>query len=163
MLSTAAETSSAPSSTRRTAVATGCSPWRPSLVAALLLRWHTKLAGRIEQALMDTPSDLESAVLAGWRSAAADLVGVRQILDAYGAAPTSPEMERALSVSHRKDWVLMAVMAGRASASDPAAVRVGRRLEEKARAAYDPTATPRRRDDQRPVSLLGRLRSRLAA
>jgi hypothetical protein len=56
-------------------------------------------------------------------------------------------------------------MAGRAGASDAAAVRLGERIEEKARAAYDPTATPRhlRDDDGHPAGLLGRLKAHLAA
>jgi hypothetical protein len=62
--------------------------------------------------------------------------------------------------------VLLAAMAGRAGASDAAAVRLGERIEEKARAAYDPTATPRHLrddDDGQPTGLLGRLKAHLAA
>jgi hypothetical protein len=135
------------------------------LITALQLRWHTRLTGRIEQALMEEPADLESAVLTGWRNTAGDLAGVRQILDAYTAEPTSPRMSQALSVSHRKDWVLMAVMAGQASASDAGAIRVGRRLEAKARAAYDPTVVVSSdvAGAQRPASLLDRLKAHLVA
>jgi hypothetical protein len=115
-----------------------------ALVAALQLRWHTRLAGRIERALGEQPSDLESAVLTAWRRTAADIPGVRMILDAYAAEPTSTEMATALGTACRKEWVLLAAMAGRASAADSGAVDVGRRLEEQARMAYDPTAQPRR-------------------
>ena len=107
------------------------------LVAALQLRWHTRLAGRIERALMEQPTDLESAVLSAWRGTASELAGVRQILDAYTAHPTSQEMAEALRTSHRKDWTLLAAMAGRASINDQRAERVGRQLEEQARAAYN--------------------------
>ena len=96
-----------------------------SLIAALQLRWHTRLAGRIERALMEQPMDLESAVLSAWRGAATELAGVRRILDAYTAHPTSQEMAEALRTSHRKDWTLMAAMAGRASINDERAERVG--------------------------------------
>jgi hypothetical protein len=74
-------------------------------------------------------------------------------------------MGAALEKAHAKEAVLLAAMAGRAGASDAAAVRLGERIEEKARAAYDPTATPRhlRDDDGHPTGLLGRLKAHLAA
>ena len=139
-----------------------------NLIAALQLRWHTRLAGRIERALMEQPMDLESAVLSAWRGAATELAGVRRIIDAYTAHPTSQEMAEALRTSHRKDWTLMAAMAGRASVNDERAARVGRRLEEQARAAYDPTAVsePRHRaatEVARQPSILSRLKAHLAA
>ena len=92
--------------------------------AALQLRWHTRLAGGIERALLDQPDDLEAAVVSAWRAAAAELAGVRRILDAHREA-----LERA----HRKEVVMLAVLAGRANAADVAAVRIGERLEEQAR------------------------------
>src|SRR6476619_3433591 len=66
-----------------------------ALIAALQLRWHTRLAGRIEGALVDEPADLESAVLTAWRRTAADLPGVRMVLDAYADEPTSSAMREA--------------------------------------------------------------------
>lgn len=139
-----------------------------NLIAALQLRWHTRLAGRIERALMEQPMDLESAVLSAWRGAATELVGVRQILDSYTAHPTSQEMAEALRTSHRKDWTLMAAMAGRASINDERAERVGRQLEEQARAAYNPAAAQvgRHRAEievPRHPSFLSRLKAHLAA
>ena len=136
-----------------------------ALVSALQLRWHTLLAGRIDTALLEPAGDLETSVLSAWRAAAAELAGVRMILDAHRAAPTSPAMAEALEKAHRKDVVLLAAMAGLANADDPSAVRVGERLEAAARTGYDPTATPRHRgaDTPRPASLLGRLKAHLAA
>ncbi len=136
------------------------------LIAALQLRWHTRLAGRIERALTEQPMDLESAVLTAWRQTATELAGARQIIDAYTAHPTSEEMATALRTSHRKDWTLLAVMAGRASMTDERAEHVGRALEEKARAAYNPAAAaaPRHRaDSSRNASVIGRLKAHLAA
>jgi hypothetical protein len=72
-------------------------------------------------------------VLTAWRATATELAGVRQIIDAYTAHPTSQEMAEALRTAHRKDWTLMAVMAGRAGIGDARAEHVGRRLEEQAR------------------------------
>lgn len=140
-----------------------------NLIAALQLRWHTRLAGRIERALMEQPVDLESAVLTAWRGTATELAGVRRIIDAYTSHPTSEEMAKALRVAHGKDWALMAAMAGRASVNDERAEHVGRLLEEQARAAYDPAAastSPRHRADEvraRDASILGRLKAHLAA
>jgi hypothetical protein len=119
-----------------------------SLIAALQLRWHTRLAGHVERSLMEQPMDLESAVLSAWRGAADELPGVRKVLDAYEAHPMSQEMADALRTAHRKDWALMAAMAGKASVNDPSAAGVGRALEERARAAYRPvSAAPRHRAD----------------
>ncbi len=135
-----------------------------ALVAALQTRWHTRLSGTIERNLADEPADLESAVLRAWRSTARDLVGVREILDARTSAPTTPEMGQALERARRKDWVLMAVMSGRASTSDARALRVGRALEEQARAGHDPSAVPRpSATDHRSASLVGRIKAHLAA
>ena len=65
-----------------------------TLLGALQLRWHTRLAGRIERELM--------------------------------ARPMAFEAER----------ILLAVMAGQASAHDSSAAAVGARIEEKARAGW---------------------------
>jgi hypothetical protein len=137
-----------------------------ALVGALQLRWHTRLAGRIERALVEEPSDLEHAVLMAWRGTARELVGVREILDAYTEQPPSEELARALRITARKDWALLAAMAGQASAQDASAIAAGRRLEQKARAAYNPMHfAPRHRaaGEPRGASLLGRIKARLAA
>jgi hypothetical protein len=104
------------------------------LVAALQLRWHTRLAGSIERALQDQPDDLESAVVSAWRDAATELAGVRRVLDEQRAAPASPETGETLERAHRKEVAMLAVLAGLAHGSDVAAVRSGERLEERARA-----------------------------
>ncbi|MEO5708591.1 MAG: hypothetical protein ABIQ59_02050 [Nocardioidaceae bacterium] len=111
-----------------------------ALVAALQLRWYTRLAGHVERALMDQPDDLETAVVSAWRAAADELDGVRRVLDAQRETPATPEIAEALHKADRKDAVLMAAMAGLASPSDPGAVRIGERLEATARAAHQPAA-----------------------
>ena len=113
------------------------------LVAALQLRWHTRLAGHVERALHEQPTELESAVLSAWRDAAHELAGVRLVLDAAQAHPTSEEMDAALRTAARKDWALLAAMAGKASVTDAAAPRVGRELEERARAGFHHVPRPR--------------------
>ncbi len=136
-----------------------------SLVAALQLRWHTRLAGRIERALMEQPMELEDAVVSAWRATADELPGVRMILDSATAHPSSEEMAVALETAHRKDWTMMAAMAGKASPGDAGAAKVGRSLEEKARALYRPTPTvPRHRAEPHPSRsdvLKDQLRGRL--
>ena len=138
-----------------------------NLIAALQLRWHTLLAGRIERSLMEHPTDLESAVLSAWRGTATELAGVRLVIDAYTAHPTSEEMAKALRTAHRKDWTLLAAMAGRAGVDDVRAEHVGRALEAKARATHDPAAVvtePRHRaDGSGHASLVSRLKAHLAA
>ena len=142
-----------------------------ALLAALQQRWSTRLAGHVDRALSDLPDDLETAVVDAWRGAAAELVGVRQILDAQRERPSCPEVADALEKAHRKDTVLMAAMAGLAGPSDPSAVRIGERIEAAARTAYRPTAAPRHRGDQRgradaddrPAGLVERIRAHLTA
>ncbi|HEX4977257.1 MAG TPA: hypothetical protein VFV40_05260 [Nocardioides sp.] len=136
-----------------------------SLVAALQLRWHTRLAGRIERALMDQPMDLETAVATAWRATAEELAGVRMILDSATAHPSSEEMAEALETAARKDWTMLAAMAGKAGPGDPGAPAVGRSVEERARALYRPDRTePRHRAEPLPSRgdvLRDQLRGRL--
>ncbi|MGH3368531.1 MAG: hypothetical protein ACRDPR_00880 [Nocardioidaceae bacterium] len=138
-----------------------------ALLGTLQLRWHTRLAGTIERELMERPMDLEPAVIAAWRKTATDLAGVRAILDAHSAEPISADMARMLDTAHRKDWTLMAAMAGKASPSDSGAARVGQRIEQKAREAYRPTAHPgaagRRRAVPARPSVLDRVKAHLVA
>lgn len=78
-------------------------------------------------------------------------------------------MARVLDKAHRKDWTLMAAMAGKASPADDAASRVGRAIERKAREAYRPEAAlpqqpgRRRADTTAKQSFLRRVKAHLAA
>ena len=111
-----------------------------TLLGALQLRWHTRLAGRIEREQMTQPVELDRAVVAAWRATAEELPGVLAILDHYRDRPTGPEMAAAMSTAVAKERAMLAMMAGRASAADAAAVRVGAGLERDARS----TILPRR-------------------
>jgi hypothetical protein len=93
---------------------------------ALQMRWYTRLAGAIDKVLADQPLDLAQAVVHAWRYAAADLPGVRAILDANLDHPT-------IAAARRKDHVLLATAAGRAGLEDPAAIQIGRAIEDRAR------------------------------
>jgi len=131
-----------------------------ALLAALSLRWHTRLSGRIEHELMEQPMDLEQAVVAAWHATARELAGVRAILDHYREHPRDEAMAAVLSTSTAKERVLLASMAGLVSRHDDAAIRVGGALEQRARASYRPLRS--HRAPQAP-SLLGRLKAALAA
>jgi len=130
-----------------------------ALLGALQLRWHTRLAGQIERALLADPMDLDAAVVAAWHVTADELPGVRAILDRQRTDPGTPAISEAMTKATAKEHILLAMMAGRVSTPDAAAARVGAEIEERARATYRPE----------PVSaaptggLLGRLRAVIAA
>jgi hypothetical protein len=131
------------------------------LLGALQLRWHTRLSGRIERELAMHPMDLEDGVVAAWHATAVELPGVLAILDHYRTEPLDEAMAEAMSRSAAKERILLAMMAGRVSAPDHVAARVGRTIEERARVTYRPV----RRSDHRAEQprLLARLRAALAA
>ena len=131
------------------------------LLGALQLRWHTRLAGRIERELVRQPMELEAAVVAAWHATADELPGVLAILDRHRAEPTDEAMADAMARSAAKERILLAMMAGRVSAPDDVAARVGREIEEHARATYRPARTTSRRAEQ--PRLLARLKAAIAA
>lgn len=136
-----------------------------SLLGALQLRWHTRLAGHVERRLSDQPLDLEGAVTLAWLSAAEDMPGIRAVLDHYAAHPTDPEMARVMEVATGKEHEMLALMAGRASAPGPASQRVGRAIELGARTSYVPGRRSRSASHAAtgPTSLVRRLKAALAA
>jgi hypothetical protein len=132
-----------------------------ALLGALQLRWHTRLAGRIERELMHQPMDLERAVVTAWQRTAEELPGIRAIVDRHRAEPLDAAMAEAMAKSTAKEHTLLAVMAGRSSAQDAAAARVGAEIEHRARATWRPvTRTSHRADGH---GLLERIRAALAA
>lgn len=141
-----------------------------ALLGALSLRWHTRLAGHIERELMAHPADAETAVVAAWRASAAELPGVRAILDAHRSALSDGVLDdasaTAVAAATRKEHVLLAVMAGRTGAQDPAAPRTGELLERRARDGLrtSPRPAPGARTHAADApSLLERLRAALVA
>ena len=121
-----------------------------SLLGALQLRWHTRLAGHIERELMSQPMDLEAAVVAAWQTTATELPGVLAIIDHYRAEPVDETMACALRISTAKEHVLLSVMAGRSSAGDALAVRAGEEIADRARRTLDPA--PNVLDRSAPVA-----------
>jgi hypothetical protein len=131
-----------------------------AVLSALQLRWHTRLAGRIERNLMNQPLDLESAVITSWQQTADELPGVRAIIDHYTAAPSSDEMARALAVSATKEHQLLAVMAGLANDRDASAARAGAAIARKARETWVP---PHLAEEITNLGLLDRIKAVIAA
>jgi hypothetical protein len=131
-----------------------------SLLGALQLRWHTRLAGRIERELMHQPMELESAVVAAWHDTAEELPGIRAIVDHYRHEPRDEAMAAMMAKSAAKEHILLAVMAGRVSAHDATAARVGESIEHTARATFRPI---RPAVEDTGSGLLGRIKAALAA
>jgi hypothetical protein len=123
------------------------------LLGALQMRWHTRLSGAIERELTEQPWDLGQAVVHAWRGLAADMPGVRAVLDAH---TDEPAMQRA----RRKEWTLLATASGLTGMDDPEAVQIGRAVEQRARAVTVQKAAP---EQPAPQGWLSRLRHALAA
>ncbi len=107
-----------------------------SLIATLQLRWHTRLSGRLEHALMAQPTDIDEAVVGAWHATAAELPGTRLVLDHYRAEPIDGAMADALRTAAAKEHVLLAAMAGHSTADPAVTATRGRELEARARATY---------------------------
>ena len=132
-----------------------------TLLAALQLRWHTRLSGHIERELMNQPLDLSAAVETAWGAAADDLPGVRRILDHYRAEPLDEAMATAMGKATTKEHLLLAKMAGRASFEDASAVAAGAAIETRARHSHSGVSSLT--VDTKQPSLLDRLKAVVAA
>ena len=69
-----------------------------TLLGALLFRWHTRLAGRI---------DAGAAAPEARRATDRDLPGVRAVIDHYTAHPVDEPMARATALAARKEQILL--------------------------------------------------------
>jgi hypothetical protein len=112
------------------------------LVGALLLKWHARLSGNVERALMREPMDLQAAVASAWRTTAEQLPGVRMVIDRCMQDPDTAEMAAAMQRAQEREWTRLAIAAGLASGNTPAAIAAGRRVEDQARAALAAPETP---------------------
>ena len=130
-----------------------------TLLGALQLRWHTRLAGQIERELLAQPMELEDAVVAAWHATADELPGVRAVLDRQRTDPSTPATAEAMAKATAKEHLLLAMMAGRVSTPDAAGARVGAEIEDRARATYRPAPIPA----EAPHGLLSRIKAVVAA
>ncbi|MFC5727811.1 MULTISPECIES: hypothetical protein [Nocardioides] len=136
------------------------------LLAALTLKWHTRLSGQIEQMTVHQPLDLRESVTIAWSNTAHELAGVRLILDNYRENPVDDAMAKAMAAATAKERHLLAVMSGLAGLRDEAAARVGAEIEEQARLLHRgiPVVTPESMEEPEPrASLFERLRAVVAA
>ena len=133
------------------------------LLGALQLKWHTRLAGRIEREQMTQPMDLRASVVRAWHRTADELPGIRAILDEQRAHPADEATAQAMRKSAAKEHVLLAVMAGLASAHGSRAAAVGAAIEEEAKATRPRHAARDDRDHTDRPTLLGWLKAALAA
>ena len=78
-----------------------------ALLGALQLRWHTRLAGRIEHEIMRHPDEQEAAAQDAWQQTAGELPGVRAIIDHYTEHPLDETMARATRVAAAKEQALL--------------------------------------------------------
>lgn len=132
-----------------------------ALVAALQLRWHTRLSGHLERELMHQPMDTDEAVVDAWHATADAMPGVRAVLDHYRAEPLDRCMATALRTAAAKEQALLGAAAGRHGATPEDTAAAGRLLEQRARTTYRPaTVAP---TNHRGPTLLGRLKARVAA
>jgi hypothetical protein len=138
------------------------------VIAALWLKWNARLSGNLERALTGEPMDLEDAVASAWLQTCDQLPGIRLVLDRYVERPSDPEMATALDRAQEKEWCRLATAAGLANDEGPAAARVGRQIELKARTtvvhqtAPAPAAATTDLDED-PPSLVDRIKAVLAA
>ena len=132
-----------------------------ALLGALQLRWHTRLSGHLERALMHQPADTDEAVVTAWHATAAELPGIRAALDRYRAEPVDDHVRAALDTATVKEHALLGAASGRHGVTAADTAVAGRLLEERARSTYRPApATP---TGHRGLTLLGRLKARVAA
>ncbi len=133
------------------------------LLAALQLKWHTRLAGHVERALMTQPMDLEQRVALAWKTTADELPGVRMILDRYRAEPLDAAMANAMATATHKEHCFLAVMAGRSGLGDDVAADIGARIEEHGRNLQHGIVTIAPAEEEPRPSLIERLRAVMVA
>jgi len=137
------------------------------LLAALQLRWYTRLASRIEAAQASAPADLAAAVEDAWVGVADEMPGVRAVLDLGRLRTDDDRLEAAMRRAVAKEHLLLAASAGWCGPHDLArGAALGVRLEDAARRRWaGPQAAPRRphADEGRASALLGRIRALLPA
>ncbi len=103
------------------------------LVGALLLRWHARLSAEVERGLAREPRDLPGTVVHAWAETARQLPGLRALVEAELAHPSSEPLLALLERARRRERARLAWAAGLAAGEGPAAVAAGARLQRAAR------------------------------
>lgn len=113
------------------------------LLSALMLRWHARLSGQVEQTLTSQPEDLERAIVQAWRRTAEQLPGLRRLMDTYADTPIDAYMDQVLRSAQDREWQHLALAAGAVSSFGPEASEVGQRLRAVADRFEDTPTTTR--------------------
>lgn len=123
---------------------------RADLLVALHDLWTRRLQARIDLALEIDDAALDASVSNAWHSVAAEMPGVRTLLDRYA---DDPALRRSENAEHR----LVAVAAGLATLGDPfvRTAKLGRTFVAKARELGPPAV-------RKPLGLGARLREVLS-
>lgn len=131
------------------------------VLAALQLRWYTRLAGMIERELFDAPdANLEAAVIHAWHLTNDELPGVRAVLDHYTANPLDDAMRQSMATGRLKEHHLLALMAGLGGYGHELSIAVGGRLEQRARESYVPAIEVV--EEAERITILDRVRALVA-
>jgi hypothetical protein len=119
----------------------------------LQMTWFQRLAGHVDRLISEGTESPELVAVTAWVSAAADLPGVRALLDAHRDEP-------ALRKAYAKELGYLAMSAGVPVHGQEALAR-GRRIQDSARATV--AALPARPAETPRPGLMARLRNAMAA
>ena len=136
------------------------------LLGALQLRWHARLAARVEHEQAGQPLDLTEAALRAWVGVADEMPGVRAVLDLARLRPHDEVVEAAMTRATAKEHLLLAASAGRCGPTDlrrGAPLGAALELTARGRWAGPREATRSSGDDSAAARLWGRLRALVPA
>lgn len=156
---------------------TDCFDDELDLLSAMMLKWHTRLAGNIERALGEQPLDLEAAVIEAWVQTRRALPGVRAVIDRAAALPADTEIAKAVARAQQREWARLAIAAGVANDISASSAHRGRDIEAAARDTFAargaspttpepvraPDAAPSRAVSAETAALVERIKAVLAA
>src|SRR4051794_19669069 len=128
-----------------------------TLLGALQLRWHTRLAGHLERGLLDQPDDLAGAAVGAWHTTADGLPGTRLILDPYRTEPVADQMATPCAAAAAQERILLPANARRPGTRTEETVAAGLQLEELARTSYRRTQRASTSLGSRGAALLQRI------
>lgn len=131
-------------------------PTDTDLLFELQMTWFQRLSGQMDRLLSDGHDSPELVPVTAWVNTAADLPGVRALLDAHRDEP-------AMRKAYAKELAYLALSAGVPGGQASALTAHGRRIQDSAR--HEVAAAPAvvvSADEGRP-SLMARLRNAIAA
>ncbi len=124
------------------------------LLFELQMTWFQRLSGQLDRLMSDGIESPEIVAVQAWVDTAADLPGVRALLDAHRDAP-------ALQKAFAKELGYLATSAGVPTYQDLAVH--GQRIQDSARQTLAETPRPVEMDPASRQGIIARLRSAIAA